>query len=326
MMQGLTLNSDAPLYGRASEILAIRPIAAGHIGEALGISEPLACAKAFAVFGGIPRYWELAERFGPDVAAAVDGLILDPMGPLHLEPDAVLSEETPPALSLRPLLDCIGAGAHRPSEIASRLGQPATSLGRPLGRLIQLGLVRKEQPFGDSERGGKRTLYRIADPFFRIWFRLVAPRRGLLASATPAVRQRIWRREAAAVFAEAWELMCRDAVPGLPESHPVLGRHGPFGPAGRLWGGDTPEWDVVALSEDGGLLLGEVKWQDGEASSADLDRAVQALARKGLPVSKELRDCRVIRAVFFPRVAPAARKAAHPVAVVDAEDVLGALR
>ncbi|TVQ18720.1 MAG: hypothetical protein EA382_17430 [Spirochaetaceae bacterium] len=34
-----------------------------------------------------PRYWELAHRFGADVVKAVDALVLDPLGPLHHEPD-----------------------------------------------------------------------------------------------------------------------------------------------------------------------------------------------------------------------------------------------
>ena len=31
---------------------------------------------------------------------------------------------TLPALALRPILDAIGLGAHRPSKIAARIGQP----------------------------------------------------------------------------------------------------------------------------------------------------------------------------------------------------------
>ena len=71
----------------------------------------------YALWGGMPRYWELAEPFGLDLESAVDTLVLDPAGPLHLEPDRLLLEEVPPATALRPLLDVIGAGAHRVSEI-----------------------------------------------------------------------------------------------------------------------------------------------------------------------------------------------------------------
>lgn len=63
------------------------------------------------------------------------------------------------------ILTLIGQGCHRLSEIAGRLGKPATSLSRPMGRLVELGLVRRDQPFGASTRDSKRSLYRIGDPF-----------------------------------------------------------------------------------------------------------------------------------------------------------------
>src|SRR3954471_223441 len=73
------------------------------------------------------------------------------------------------------ILALIGQGCHRISEIAARLGKPVTSLARPLERLIEMDLVVRETPFGTSARTSKRTLYRIADPFLRYWFRFVQP-------------------------------------------------------------------------------------------------------------------------------------------------------
>ena len=78
------------------------------------------------------------------------------------------------------LLALIGAGYHRLSEIGSRVGQPATNLSRPLSRLIDLGYVRRELPFGESTRSTKRSLYRLDDPFLLFWYRFVAPNRSRL--------------------------------------------------------------------------------------------------------------------------------------------------
>src|SRR5450759_3307024 len=52
-------------------------------------------------------------------------------------------------------------GCHRLSEIAGRLGKPATSLTRPLVQLVDLGYVRRETPFGENEKSTRRTLYKI---------------------------------------------------------------------------------------------------------------------------------------------------------------------
>lgn len=129
---------------------------------------------------------------GLSLGRALDDQVLNPLGVLHEEPERLLLEELPPALGLRPILDAIGLGAHRVSEIAARIGAPATSLSRPLQRLMELGLIQREVPFGSFPAVGKRSLYKISDPFCRMWFRVVAPNRAILAGASKAARGRIW--------------------------------------------------------------------------------------------------------------------------------------
>ena len=188
----------------------------------------------------------------------MDALVLDPAGPLHGEPDRLLREETPAATALRPLLDVIGNGAHRISEIAGRLGRPASSLSRPLASLTEMGLVRRETPFGADPKSGKRSLYRIDDPFLRLWFRVVAPHRAALAAAPRETRLGYWRRYRQGLESFAWEELCRMAVPALRDS--PLGRLGPWENAQRYWRGNAPELDIVARSVDGRrLLVGEAK-------------------------------------------------------------------
>src|SRR4029078_9134171 len=61
MMQGLVLDRSAPLFGRASEILKISPLPVGWIEEALKLESPERAVETYAVWGGTPRYWELAR-------------------------------------------------------------------------------------------------------------------------------------------------------------------------------------------------------------------------------------------------------------------------
>ena len=166
----------------------------GYLADVFPAEPPRNLVSAYAIWGGMPRYWELAEPYGGDFDAAVDALILDPAGPLHDEPDRLLRSEMPPATALRPLLDVIGGGAHRLSEIADRLGKPASSLSRPLAALMEMNFVRRETPFGSSPASGKRSLYGIDDPFLRLWFAVAAPHRAALAEAPPDTRRRYWER------------------------------------------------------------------------------------------------------------------------------------
>ena len=244
--------------------------------------------SAYALWGGMPRYWELAEPFGTDLDTAVDSLVLDPSGPLHGEPDRLLLEEVPPATALRPLLDTIGAGAHRISEIAGRLGRPASSLSKPLAALVEMGFVRRETPFGADPKSGKRSLYRIDDPFMRLWFRVVAPHRAALASAPRETRLQYWYRHRPSLEAHAWEELCRMAVPLLHRADTPLADLGPFEPAQRYWRGNAPERDVVARSIDGRrLLVGEAKWT---ATTGPVSRIGRPRPAADLPGATSSRD------------------------------------
>lgn len=276
MMQGLTLSPDAPLYGRARELFKLAPLPAGFIVHALGLDDPAQAVRAYSTWGGIPRYWQLASAFD-DHRQAVDALVLDPMGPLHDEPNRLLLEETPSAIALRPILDVIGAGAHRLSEIAGRIGQPATSLARPLARLQELEFVVREAPFGDPERGARRALYKLADPFLSLWFSLIAPKRSALVQLPRAARLRLFDAGFPRLVANVWESLCRAAVPRLGAR---LGAD--YGPAARHWSSGGNEWDVVAASVDAGaLLLGEVKWTDKPATARESNAATPCSCRSG---------------------------------------------
>lgn len=316
MMHSALLDSGAPLYGRATEAFAVRPLRAGYLADVFVQATPRELVSAYSVWGGMPRYWELAEPFGNGLDGAVDALALDPSGPLHREPDRLLQAEVPSATVLRPLLDVIGNGAHRVSEIAGRIGRPASSLAAPLAALVEMGLVRREIPFGSHPKSGKRSLYQIADPFLRFWFRVVAPNRSLLADAPRETRLLLWQRHRTQLEAYAWEELCRMAVPHLHRVVPAIAELGPFGPGQRYWRGNDPELDIVARSVAApDLLVGEAKWN-----------AVGAKRTATVPVlgSLPLDDARAHAFLFTPDAPEGSDSPAN--AVIDARMVLAALR
>lgn len=331
MMHGAVLDASAPLYGRAVEAFAVRPLLPRHLGEAFGLDQaaPRHLVSLYALWGGMPRYWELAApwtgRPGADgrwLEDAVDALVLDPSGPLHDEAERLLALEVPPAAALRPLLDAIGAGAHRLSEIAGRLGRAASSLSRPLATLTAMQLVRRETPFGSPPRTGKRALYRIDDPFLRLWFRTVAPHRAMLGAAPKETRLTYWRNAWPTLAATAWEELCRRAVPLLHRSDTALGRLGPWEPAQRYWRGNAAELDIVARSVDGErLLIGEAKWSSRPLRQLRANLPSDAAALR-LPGAGERE---LVRALFVP-AAPAKRDAGGHMHLVDAAAVMEVLR
>jgi uncharacterized protein len=271
MMQGLVLDRTAPLYGRAREILRIEPLGAGWIPDALDLHDDEAI-EAYALWGGVPRYWELAQPHGGGLAAARE-LILDCKGVLHEEPPRLLLDELRTTGQAFSLLSLIGGGCHRLSEIAGRMGKPAGSLSRPLGNLVELGYVRREVPFGENPRSSKRTLYSLKDPFLQFYFHFVQPNQSVLEMGITEPVEALLRTDFSAHTAGIWEDLARHSVPFLN----VGGLQ--WGIATRWWGtganGSAQEFDVVAESLDGrNVLVGEVKWQandsQAERHAADL--------------------------------------------------------
>jgi AAA+ ATPase superfamily predicted ATPase len=274
MMQGLVLDRTAPLFGRAREILKISPLPAGWIEEALHLKSPEKAIEAYAIWGGTPRYWELAGDY-PNLSEAIRSLVLSPMGVLHEEPSRLLLDDLRDTTQASSILSLIGQGCHRISEIAARLGKPATALSRPLQRLQEMELIHREQPFGEASRGGKRTLYKISDPFLRFWFRFVEIDRSRLgAGQLNAVAADI-EKSLPHHIGEIWEELARASVP-----HLHLGGK-TWGPASRWWGTGLDrkplEVDLLAYSgDDRSILVGEVKW----AAERDAGRLLAEVGEK----------------------------------------------
>lgn len=275
MMLGLVLDSSAPLYGRAQEIIRLAPLAAAWIGNALHLTRGPDLLDAYSLWGGVPRYWELAADF-PSTWHAAQELVLDPLGVLHDEPRRLLLDDLRETAQAASVLALIGKGCHRLSEIAARLGKPATSLTRPLHRLLELGFVRREQPFGASRKSGKKTLYRLDDPFLAFWFRFVEPNRSRLEAGSLAGVGRDIQRDFSRHRGEIWEHLVREAVASMSIER-IEWKTGR-----RWWGTGTDkkplEIDVVSESADGNaLLVCEVKNSFGPG---ELDRAEHELMKK----------------------------------------------
>ncbi len=320
MMQGLVLGSAAPLFGRAQLSLRLAPLPATEIQGALGLPDAISAVEGWAAFGGVPRYWELfCEGRYSTVADAIDRLVLSPHGVLHEEADRVLRDEEAASLE-RAVCELVGRGVRRSSELAGRLAVKETTLAKPLRHLVELGLVERQAPYdfsrGRPEVGGRRSFYRVADPFLALWYSCVRPHLSGLNLGVSAARgdaRKALRHHAAAM----WEELCRLHWHRL--GHLDL----EWEPAGRHWvSRETTgaEWDVASVSADRRhVLLGECKWSR-EVSRAKVEAIVRTMKQRALPPLPE--GVQVHWGLFVPSHESLPREV-EGVTLFDAAAVLG---
>ena len=281
MMYGLFLDSTAPLYGRADEIMRLAPIRLPYIQEALSL-DAMNAIEEYSVWGGVPRYWELRENKS-SLDDALWHNILSVNGTLYEEPVKLFQDDVKDIVKTSTIMSYIGTGANRLSEIAGRCNEPATNLSRPLKKLVDLGFLEKDVPFGIDEKNAKKSLYKIADPFMAFHYQFVVPNRSFIELG----RRMPLEQALAAHFSEYvsmnWEKLCRDAVTGNIVNGTVYGK------AKRWWGSvfnedkkpEQVEFDVMAESLDKKyLLVGECKWtnqENGKQLTAELLRKANLL-------------------------------------------------
>ena len=281
MMYGLFLDSTAPLYGRADEIMKLAPIRLPYIQEALSL-DAMNAIEEYAVWGGVPRYWELRENQN-SLNDALWHNILSVNGTLYEEPIKLFQDDVKDIVKTSTIMSYIGTGANRLSEIAARCNEPATNLSRPLKKLIDLGFLEKDVPFGIDEKNAKKSLYKIADPFMAFYYQFVVPNRSFIELGRRLPIEQALTTHLSEYVSMQWEKLCRDAVTGNLVNGVVYGK------AKRWWGSvlnedkkpEQVEFDVMAESLDKKyLLVGECKWttqENGKQLTAELLRKANLL-------------------------------------------------
>ena len=281
MMYGLFLDSTAPLYGRADEIMKLAPIRLPYIQEALSF-DAMNAIEEYAVWGGVPRYWELRENQN-SLNDALWRNILSVNGTLYEEPIKLFQDDVKDIVKTSTIMSYIGTGANRLSEIAARCNEPATNLSRPLKKLIDLGFLEKDVPFGIDEKNAKKSLYKIADPFMAFYYQFVVPNRSFIELGRRLPIEQALTAHFSEYVSMQWEKLCRDAVTGNLINRVVYGK------AKRWWGSvinedkktEQVEFDVMAESLDKKyLLVGECKWttqENGKQLTAALLRKANLL-------------------------------------------------
>ncbi len=266
MMEREVLAYRSPLYNRATQGLHLQPLPFAALSAFFPSYGAEDRVSVYGCLGGVPQYLELLDAARP-AADNLKGLLSSSM--ILDDAGALLRDQLSEPRNYVAIVEAIASGFARSSEIAAMAGLHVSNVGKYLGVLEYLGIVRREVPATEKRPGqSKQGRYRITDAYLRFYYRFLAPARGLLERGyTAQVWDNILQHLPEFVGTHAFEELCREWV--LRQAD--LGRL-PFLPrrVGAFWGRKAPQVDVVAINEDEhALLLGECKW-----TAAPVDKAV----------------------------------------------------
>lgn len=273
-MEREVLGARSPLHGRRTGAIRLEPFG---FREAAGFHPRWSHeehARAYFVCGGVPAY---LRRFDPQRSVqqniATEFFAVDAF--FQREPDFLLREELAEVKQAASVLEATARGRHSQGEIARSIGLSSAALAPHLKNLVSLGYLERVFPLVPGRPPRTSVLYRVADPLLRFWFRFVEPHWSTLRRFTPErAYEQIVAPQWDAYCGEAFERLCREALPLLYDAEGVTGRF----EIGEFWSRDV-QIDVVGLRGDGWLDVGECKWQ-GRPAVAEIarelaDRAVR---------------------------------------------------
>jgi AAA+ ATPase superfamily predicted ATPase len=166
-VMGRLLAGSAPLRGRASLELIVRPLDYRSAARFWGIDDPRLAVLVHSIVGGTPAYRR--EFVAGDAPSSLDDFdswvlrtALNPQLPLFREARYLLAEEIDirDTTLYHAVLGAIAAGNATRGGIANHIGRKSPDIGHPLAVLEDAQLIGREI---DPLRKG-RSVYRICEP------------------------------------------------------------------------------------------------------------------------------------------------------------------
>jgi hypothetical protein len=269
-MEDQVLGQESPLYGRRTGQFKIAPL---DYKESAVFHPDLSNednALIYGITGGVPHY---INKLG--VKESVDEALLDNLfdrsSYLYEEPANLLKQELREPAIYNAIITAIAQGASRINDIALKTGQENSVVSKYLGTLIDLGIVKKETPV--TEKIGKKTIYELADNFFRFWYRFVPANMSAIDSG------RIQKSYANSIkknlpdyMGLTFEHMCRDYLLYYEKDLPIE-----LNQVGQWWGTDNKnkkqvQIDIVGTPVEGDeYIIGSCKYRNEKIGLDELE-------------------------------------------------------
>ena len=270
-MENQVLGKESPLYGRRTGQFKIEPLDY----KETAVFHPDLSAEdhslVYGITGGVPHYINKLDIRGSVDEALLDNFF-DRSSYLYEEPGNLLKQELREPAIYNAIIKAIAEGASRMNEIKMKVGEENSLISKYLKTLIDLGIVRKETPV--TEKPGKKTIYLLADNFFRFWYRFVpvnmsAIDSGRIVKIYPHAVKQYLPDYMGLIF----EKMCQDYLLYYSDNLPIE-----LNEIGQWWGTDPGERkqvqiDIVGTPVEGKeYIIGSCKYRNEKIGVDELER------------------------------------------------------
>jgi len=282
-----TLQSQqSPLFGRLTGQWQLMPLPFSALATFFPDWSAEDRVIAYAMIGGVPAYLEWLD---PQLTLQenIRQIVLAPGAMFLAEPTFLLYDEVREPQSYLAVLKAIGAGYHTLDAISNACLISKSHLSAYLARLQALRFVERRLPATltpAQQRRSKRGRYHLSDPYFRFYFRFLAPHQDRLPFDPQPVLSQLDQELRAFVGQTAFEELAQ-----LWTYNQGKGGVLPFSPEriGSHWS-HRVQVDVVAINgQSHEILLGECKWGQKKIGKAVVEDLV---TRKRDQVQQDLGD------------------------------------
>lgn len=262
-MEDKVLAYKAPLYGRRTAQFKLQPFSYKETFEYLqGFSDDDK-AVIYGITGGTPQYL-LQMDSSLTVEENIKNTFLNQASILFEEPVNLLKQEVREPALYTAVISAIAGGASRLSDIANKVGENTSLCANYIKSLIELGIVKKETPYG--EKTGKKTIYLLEDNMFKFWYRFMPGNMSLISAGAIDVAYNRIKPHLTEYMGSVFEDMCRQYMWRLlltGETECI------FTSIGRWWGNDPiekkqTEIDIIGFGDDDSAVFGECKWTNAK--------------------------------------------------------------
>lgn len=273
-MEDEVLAYKSPLYGRRTAQMKIFPFSFDEACRYLKNYSDEDKALAYGIVGGTPQYLlQIDDRLS--IEDNIKNTYLNPISFLYEEPTNLLKQEVREPAIYTAIITAIAVGASRMSDISNKVGEDSNICANYLKSLINLGIIKKETPYG--EKSSRKSIYSIEDNMFRFWYRFVPGNNSIIMRGAADIVYKRIEPQLSEYMGAVFEEICKQYLWNL-----LLNGNSPveFSELGRWWGNDPiekkqTEIDIMGEQDKKTALFGECKWTNEKVDLGVLETLIK---------------------------------------------------